>query len=138
MITVIAGSKGAGKTKQLISQCNETSGRSPGSVVCVERGQKLKYDIRRETRLIDAVPYGIDGYPMLKGFVTGLCAGNYDISDIFIDSLMKVSGDADTGACECFLQWCEQFSAANKISFFITISIAESDIPDGVRKYMNA
>ncbi|MDR0293333.1 MAG: hypothetical protein LBH95_04185 [Oscillospiraceae bacterium] len=136
MVTVIAGLKGLGKTKQLIDLCNTASGNSSGAVVCIERGQKLKYDINHGARLIDSIPYDIKSYQVLRGFITGLYAGNYDISDIFIDSLFKVSGNADTQECEKFLQWCDSFGGENGVSFTITISIGDGEITGGIRKYM--
>ncbi|MCL2004254.1 MAG: hypothetical protein FWG72_09680 [Oscillospiraceae bacterium] len=136
MVTVIAGLKGFGKTKQLIELCNKTSEKSAGSVVCIERGQKLRHDIRRDARLIDTVPYDIRSYQVLRGFITGLCAGNYDITDIFIDSLFKVSNCNNTQECEKFLEWCEAFGKENGVKFLITISIGESEITEGMRRYI--
>ncbi|MDR1693485.1 MAG: hypothetical protein LBR72_09025 [Oscillospiraceae bacterium] len=138
MVTVIAGLKGHGKTKQLISLCNSASGKSSGAVVCIERGQKLKYDINHGARLIDTIPYDIRSYQVLRGFITGLYAGNYDISEIFIDSLYKVSGNSDSQECEKFLHWCDTFGAENGVNFTITISVGDEDITEGMRKYMTA
>ncbi|MCL1806127.1 MAG: hypothetical protein FWG31_00320 [Oscillospiraceae bacterium] len=135
MVTVIAGLKGCGKTKQLIDLCNETSQKSSGSVVCIERGQKLRHDIVHNVRLIDTIPYDIRSYQVLRGFITGIYAGNYDISDVFIDSLFKVSNDSQTQECEKFLQWCETFGKENGINFIITISIGEEELTEGIKKY---
>ena len=135
MVTVIAGLKGGGKTKQLIDLCNSTAKGSSGSTVCIEHGQKLKYDICRDARLIDSIPYNIRSYQVLRGFITGLYAGNYDISDVFIDSLFKVSGNGDTEECEKFLGWCEGFGKENGVNFIITISIGEPEITEGIQKY---
>jgi hypothetical protein len=137
MVTVIAGLKGYGKTKQLIELCNTASGQSAGAVICIERGQKLRHDIKRSARLIDTVPYDIRSYQVLRGFITGLYAGNYDITDIFIDSLFKVSNNSGTQECEKFLDWCEGFGKENGISFLITISIAENEITEGMRRYID-
>ncbi len=137
MVTVIAGPKGMGKTKQLIAMCNSASDKSSGSVVCIELGQKLKYDINHGARLIDSIPYDIKSYQVLRGFITGLYAGNYDISDIFIDSLYKVSGNSEPQECEKFLHWCETFGEENGINFIITISVGDADITEGMRKFMN-
>jgi hypothetical protein len=136
MVTVIAGLKGYGKTKQLIDLCNKTSAGSAGSVVCIERGKKLKHDIKHTARLIDTVPYDIRSYQVLRGFLTGLYAGNYDITDIFIDSLFKVSHDSDPHECEKFLDWCEVFGKENGVDFHITVSIGENEVTEGLRRYI--
>ena len=137
MVKVIMGLKGSGKTKQMIELCNETAISSHGYVICIERGEKLRYDIKRRTRLIDTIPYDIRSYQVLRGFITGLYAGNYDIRDIFIDSLFKVSGEGDMQECAKFLLWCETFGEENEINFTISISARIEDAPEGVTKYIS-
>ena len=136
MVMVIAGSKGCGKTKQIIELCNKTAASAKGAVVCIEHGQKLRCDIVNKARLIDSIPYDIRSYQVLRGFITGLYAGNYDITDIFIDSLFKVSGESDVVECEKFLHWCKSFGEANGINFTTTISIPEQEITTEMREYI--
>ena len=90
MVRVIMGVKGTGKTKQMIALINEAAKTEAGNVVCIERGSKLTYDIHNSIRLVEASEYSIDTFDSLKGFISGLYAGNYDISQIFIDSLCKI------------------------------------------------
>ena len=87
MIRVIMGKKGSGKTKQMIDMINNAVQTEHGNVVCIERGSKLTYDIHYQIRLVEASSYDIDSYATLKGFVSGLYAGNYDITHIFIDKI---------------------------------------------------
>ncbi len=130
------GIKGSGKTKQMIDLVNEAVEKADGAIVCIEHGQKLTYDINHGARLIDSVPYDIRSYQVLRGFITGLYAGNYDINHIFIDSLFKVSGNADLAECEKFLLWCEQFGDENNIVFTISISEDVDKAPAGVCKFL--
>ena len=136
MVKVLIGLKGSGKTKQMIELCNSTAKSSHGHVICIERGTKLKHEIKRQSRLIDTIPYDIRSYQVLRGFITGLYAGNYDIRDIFIDSLFKVSHDDDMQECAKFLGWCETFGGENEINFTISISAPIENAPDEVRKYI--
>ena len=71
MVKVIMGLKGSGKTKQLVKDINEAVQSETGSVVCVEFGKKLTYDIDYRVRLIDAKEYNITDVPLLKGFLSG-------------------------------------------------------------------
>ena len=135
MVRVIMGVKGTGKTKQMIDLINEAAKTEAGNVVCIERGSKLTYDIHNSIRLVEASEYSIDTFDSLKGFISGLYAGNYDITHIFIDSLtkiVKVDSDRDT---EDFLDWLERFSEAHGIKFTITISDDAELASDGVKKY---
>lgn len=135
MVRVIMGKKGSGKTKQIIDMINNAVQTEHGNVVCIEKGNKLTFDIHYQIRLVEASQYDISSYPALKGFVSGLYAGNYDITHIFIDSLtkiVKVDSDRDT---EDFLDWLERFSEAHGIKFTITISDDAELASDGVKKY---
>ena len=82
MIKLIVGTKGSGKTKAMIDQINDAVKTSKGNVVVVEKGMKLTYDIAPAARLIDLDEYKIAGGEMLYGFVAGLMASNYDITEI--------------------------------------------------------
>ena len=135
MVRVIMGKKGSGKTKQIIDMINNAVQTEHGNVVCIEKGNKLTFDIHYQIRLVEASQYDISSYPALKGFISGLYAGNYDITHIFIDSLtkiVKVDSDRDT---EDFLDWLDKFSEAHKIKFTITISDDAELAPEGVKKY---
>ena len=90
MIKLIVGTKGSGKTKAMIDQINDAVKTSKGNVVVVEKGMKLTYDIAPAARLIDLDEYKIAGGEMLYGFVAGLMASNYDITDLYIDGILKV------------------------------------------------
>ena len=131
MVKVIMGVKGSGKTKELISSINEAVKNENGSMVCIEKGNKLRYDINYRVRLIDIEEYRTGDPSFLQGFLSGLHAGNFDISHVFIDSLYKVLGDGAQSALE-FCRWCDDFAAKNDIRFTITIS----DDPDAASPEM--
>ena len=135
MIRVIMGKKGTGKTKQMIEMINNAVQTEHGNVVCIERGSKLTYDIHYQIRLVEASSYDIDSYATLKGFVSGLYAGNYDITHIFIDSLCKIVPGPCDNETEKFLDWLNAFGEKHGIKFTITISDDASLAPEGIKKY---
>ena len=136
MVRVIMGVKGTGKTKQMIELINSAVHSEDGSVVCIERGPKLTYDIHYKIRLVEASHYDMKDFEFLKGFISGLYAGNYDTTYIFIDSLTKiVPSDPGDPAVEDFLDWLDRFSDKNNIKFTVTISADASLATDGVKKY---
>ena len=73
------GLKGTGKTKTLIDGVNAAVAENHGSVVCIEKGTKLRYDVSHQARLISADEYKIDDYEKFFGFVNGILAANFDI-----------------------------------------------------------
>ena len=99
MVKLIVGLKGTGKTKMLIEMVNNATAASKGSVICLEKGDKLRFDIKYQARLIDVEEYNIADAHALQGFVAGLHASNSDITHIFVDSALKICGD-DVAAFE--------------------------------------
>ena len=135
MIRVIVGKKGSGKTKQVIEMINGAVETEHGNVVCIEKGEKLMLDIKHQIRLIEASEYDIADYTAMKGFVSGLYAGNYDITHIFIDSLTKIIGRECDFETEKFLDWLDKFAHKNNIKFTITISADIAEATEGIKKY---
>ena len=136
MVRVIMGKKGSGKTKQMIELINAAVGTEHGNVVCIERNRALTYDIDYNIRLVEASDYDIKSFEFLKGMISGLYAGNYDITHVFIDNLCKISGhDVDTETEE-FLNWLDVFGEQNNIKFTATISADPSAATDGMQKYL--
>lgn len=136
MVRVIMGVKGSGKTKQMIELINAAVHSEQGDVVCIERGSKLTYDIHSKIRLVDTSNYDMSSFAFLKGFISGLYAGNYDISHIFLESLCKVvPSEATDPQVEDFLDWLSSFSDQNRLKFTLTISADSSLASEGVKKY---
>ncbi|MBE6942505.1 MAG: hypothetical protein E7455_09540 [Ruminococcaceae bacterium] len=135
MIHVIMGLKGSGKTKKMIDGINAAVAQAHGDVVCIEYGKKLTYDISYKVRLVDSKEYGINSTEMLKGFLSGLHAGNFDITHVFIDNLYKTIG-ADKAAAEAFVAWCAKFAADNSMEITITISEDPAEASEEMKKYL--
>ena len=136
MVRVIMGVKGTGKTKQMIELINSAVHSENGNVVCIERGNKLTYDIHSKIRLVESSHYEMSNFDFMKGFISGLYASNYDITHIFIDSLTKIiKVDPADHSVEAFLDWLNSFAEANGIKFTVTISADAELATEGVKKY---
>ena len=129
------GLKGSGKTKKLIDSINSAVASANGDVVCIEYGKKLTYDLTYKVRLVDSQEYGIRSAEMLKGFLSGLHAGNFDITNVFIDNLYKTIG-SDKAAGEEFVAWCAKFAAENNMEITMTISADPAEASDTVKQYL--
>lgn len=128
MINVFIGKKGSGKTKKLIDYANKAVETSNGNVVVIEKGLKLTYDISHSARLIDSDAYGIKGLDALEGFLCGICAGNYDVTDILLDSTLKIIGQ-DMTALTDLITKVKRLSEEANVTFTLSISADESEIP---------
>ena len=135
MIKVIMGLKGSGKTKKLIDSINEAVKQASGDVVCIEYGKKLTYDVNYRVRLVDSQEYGISSLDMLKGFLSGLHAGNFDITHVYIDNLYKTIGSNPANG-EAFVVWCAEFAKSNNMEITVTISDDPANASETLRSYL--
>ncbi len=135
MIKLIIGLKGSGKTKTLITNVNEAISVSKGCVVCLEKGDKLRFDIKYQARLIDVMEYNIVDAHGLQGFVAGLHASNSDITHLFIDSALKICGDKVNEFAE-FVAVLDKWAEKWNVEVLMTSSISEADLPESLKKYL--
>ena len=135
MIHVIMGLKGSGKTKKLLDSVHEAVANASGDVVCIEYGKKLTYDVNYRVRLVDSKEYGISNPCMLKGFLSGLHAGNFDITHVYIDNLYKTIGN-DRAAAEAFILWCAEFAKVNNMEITVTVSDDPAQASEEIKKFL--
>ena len=136
MVKIIMGLKGSGKTKKLVEMVCAAVDLEHGDVVCIEKDKKLTYDIPYRARLIDAAEYGICSYELLKGFISGLHAGNYDITHIFIDNFLKLVGDKNMTDLDAFLDWLDAFSEREKVEVVLSLSADQSAADERIKKHL--
>lgn len=134
MIKLIVGNKGSGKTKAMIQMANDAVKTSNGNVVCVEKGIQLTYDLNYQVRLVDVEQYGIGDYDAFYGFLCGLMAGNYDITDIFCDATFKICGKNPERFAD-MIDKLYKLTSANGLTIVFTVSCEENELPERIRKY---
>ena len=133
MIKLFIGGKGSGKTKTLIELSNNAANTTKGSVICIEKGSKLKHEITYKARLIDTDAYQVADAGSLFGFIAGILASNSDITDIFVDSALKIVG-GDTVAFEEMLGKLKDVCA--DVNLVMTVSIPVEECPAGIKAYV--
>ena len=136
MVKLIVGGTGTGKTKTIIEMVNTAVQEEKGSIGCIAKGDMLKFDISHGARLVNVSDYMVEGYKGLLGFVSGIHAGNYDISKIFIDSLYKLLDSKDPAVAEAFLKEIDAFSAKHSVDFTVALSESEEAITEAMKKYI--
>ena len=139
MVQLIVGSKGSGKTKNLIRQVTEAAKVSKGNVVCIEKGHSLRFDISYHIRLINTEEYKITGADAYYGFIAGLLAGNYDITEIFGDATFKILCGKDAKDTELIAVFVEKLAELTKkldLKIILTISCAVEELPERIHQYI--
>ena len=129
MITLILGKKGTGKTKRLLDMCAAATEASNGCVVFIEKDSTLTFDLSHKTRLAVAEEYGIAGFEALYGYIAGMCAGNYDITDVFVDSTLKIGGN-DMEALATFVEKLSAMAEKASTNIVMSISADPSEVPE--------
>lgn len=135
MLKLIIGVKGTGKTKTLIHMVHTALDQTNGTVVCIEKGKKLTFDIKYQCRLIDTEEYSVDGAETLYGMVAGILASNHDVTDLFIDSALKICNNK-AEEFDLFVEKINKLTEALNVNCFITSSIAENEASEIVKKYV--
>ena len=135
MLKLIIGVKGTGKTKALINLVNTAVDNSHGDVVCIEKGAKLRYDVKYQARLIDTNEYFVTDAETLYGFVAGILASNHDVTDLFIDSALKICNN-DVAAFEKFIDAVDALSQKLNVKVVMTSSVPVENATDTMKKYI--
>ncbi|MBO4419100.1 MAG: hypothetical protein J5789_04680 [Oscillospiraceae bacterium] len=136
MVKLIAGLSGTGKTQQMLAEINETVEKEQGSLVCIELKTSLRYDLNYKVRLIEYQAYQLEGLESLKAFISGLHAGNFDITHLYLKSVHRLVGTDDPEVLADFCAWCESFGRENGISFTMTARLDPQTAPETLKKYI--
>ncbi len=136
MLKIIMGLKGSGKTKELVGLVCKAVSEGDGDVIVIEKDRKLTYDIPYQARLIDAGSYDVGSYEFFKGFISGIHAGNYDITHFFIDNFYKLVNDRDETAVSEFVLWLAAYAEREKIEFVISMSSDREKCPEEIKQFL--
>ena len=135
MVKLIIGIKGTGKTKTLIKMVDEALERTTGDVVVLEKGEKLRFDIKYQARLVNTDEYYINDAQSLYGFVAGILASNHDVTDLFIDTTLRICAN-DVAAFEKMVEEVDILTVKKDVSVIMTASIDENEASDVIKKYV--
>ena len=136
MINLIVGKKGSGKTKKLVEYANGLIPRSAGNVVVIVKGSKLTFELDHKARLVNVDNYEIRDFSALYGFVCGLCAGNYDLTDILVDSTLDIGG----GSVDNFNAFIEKLNLLlenSSTKLTLSVSLEEDQLSSAVKSVSN-
>ena len=134
MIKLVYGSKGTGKTKQLIDAANMNVQNAKGVSVFITDTKRYMYDLNRNIRFVDVKDWNITGEDALCGFVKGIAAGNSDYEYIYIDGIVRIAGKELKELAGIFYML-DKVSEENSITVTITCSASKEELPDFIAKY---
>lgn len=135
MVKVIIGEKGTGKTAKLIDAVNAAEAASNGNIVFINKGDRHIFDLTHRVRIVDTDEYSIAGYDEFYGLICGILSQNYDIANIFIDSITKIV-NKDIAALSVCLDRLNAISEKTNTEIMIIVSMKEEEASEGIKKYI--
>jgi len=120
MVDYIMGINGIGKTRVLAEAAVATSHISDGNVLFIDGTNRLDRILPSDIRLINVSDYGINSALSFYGFLSGLCASNYDLTDIFIDSVTDIFSTKDTNIND-FFEFLTGLSDSTGVDFHFSV-----------------
>ena len=136
MLKLIIGVKGTGKTKTLISMVNEAVEKSEGTVVCIEKGVGLRFDVKYTARLINSNDYLIFDAEALYGFVAGILASNHDVTELFVDSALKICNN-NVAEFEQLVEKIDKLTVDSNTKVVFTVSLPIEEATATLLKYVD-
>ena len=70
------------------------------------------------------------GWKRWQASISGICAGNYDVTDIFVDSTLKIIGQ-DMKALEEFVGRMNKLSKEDEVNIILLVSADKGELPEG-------
>ena len=135
MIGVIFGEKGTGKTKQILDMANKSVLSSKGTTIFIDDNTSYIYDLSTKARFINASDYGITTPKMLYGFLCGLAASDFDLENIFIDGLLRITGH-EIESLEGLFDDMKAFAAKNSVNIIMSITGNKETVPPYLKEYI--
>ena len=134
MIKMIFGKKGSGKTKRILDMANESVKEAKGNVLFVDDDRKYTLSLKPQVRFIDASEYNVKGADSFYGFLAGILAGNYDISELYVDAFLKLAG-VDAAGAEAFVAKLEKLVEHANCDMIISFSEDVENVAESIRKF---
>ncbi|MDR2087994.1 MAG: hypothetical protein LBP73_01415 [Clostridiales Family XIII bacterium] len=135
MVKLIVGPKGTGKTKRMISLANDRVEKSDGSVVFINKNQRLMYDLKYTIRVVSMEDYEeITNSDEYIGFIFGIISSNHDIEAIFIDSILK-HADVSKEDIPEFLDRLAQIAEKYEIEIIVSLSAQPEELGGAIRHF---
>ena len=135
MISVIYGKKGTGKTKKILDLANEAVKVSTGELVFIDDDNSYMYDLRHEIRFVNATEYDVADPDTFMGVLCGILAGNYDMTQLFIDGFLRIV-KTDMAELEPFFTKLEDIAHRHGVDVVISASAKDDEVPEFLKKFI--
>ena len=136
MIELIVGSKGKGKTKELLKKAGEAVKAANGSIVYLDKSSQHMYELPNRIRLINVSNFPVDSADGFLGFISGIISQDHDLEYMFFDSFLKIAnlyGTDVSGIIEKLAALSDKYH----VNFIISVSMDAEELPETCRQYVS-
>lgn len=128
MVKLLVGHKGSGKTKQMIDIANAAVEKSKGSIIFINKNQRLMYDLKYRIRVICMDDFEhVTNCDEYIGFIYGIISSDHDIETVFIDSILK-HADFTLGDLPEFVERLKDISKNYGMDFVVSLSAEKEEM----------
>ncbi len=135
MIKIVIGPKGSGKTSRMVDQLNHMAIDEHLNVACIERGRRLDRSLKPQIRLVDVSEYPVASFKELLSFLAGIAAKDFDMNELFIDSIFKVAQSDSIEELTVFANDLDKFSTEHEFNATLLLSADINDLPADLAKF---
>lgn len=135
MVELIVGSKGKGKTKQLLLKAAEAVKNANGNVVYIDRSAQHMYELSNKIRLINISRFPIHSEEGYLGFLCGVISQDHDLEYLFLDGFLTVS-NLMGGDISDIISKIASLSDTYGVNFVVSVSSDINELPESCRQYV--
>ncbi len=133
MIQIIAGDKGTGKTKELITKANDAALLSVSPIIYLDKNNKHMYELSNQIRMINVSDFHIENFQMFCGFLYGIASQDYNLNEIYLDGFLTIA-HISKEELEQAVKAMSLFSESQGINLVISVSMSADEMPDAVKE----
>ena len=133
MIQIIAGGKGTGKTKELITKANDAALLSVLPIIYLDKNNKHMYELSNQIRMINISDFHIENFQMFCGFLYGIASQDYNLKEIYLDSFLTIA-HIEPSELEQALEAMTRFSDSQGIDLVISVSMSADEMTEAVKE----
>ena len=133
MIQIIAGGKGTGKTKELITKANDAALLSVLPIIYLDKNNKHMYELSNQIRMINISDFHIENFQMFCGFLYGIASQDYNLKEIYLDSFLTIA-HIEPSELEQALVAMARFSDSQGIDLVISVSMSADEMTEAAKE----
>ena len=127
MVQVLYGKRGSGKTKRIIEEAIQKLLDSRGYVVFVEKDNRSMLELHHAMRYVNAGEFDVMNPERFYGFIAGILSANFDITDLFIDSMPSIAGLKSAKDAQELFEKIARLTTSQNINLFISMGCSEGE-----------